>query len=66
MAYERAFEFSSPGGTVTLRIQEGGAGRFRMVISHPGRSEDVVVSIPSEQADLITYAIGQAADASGE
>ena len=66
MAYERVFEFSTARGTVTLRIQEGGAGRFRMVISSPGSLEDVVISIPSEQADLITNAIGKAADASGE
>jgi hypothetical protein len=66
MAYERAFEFSSPAGKVTLRIQEGGAGRFRMVISVPNQSGEVVLSIPSEQADLITHAIGKAADASGE
>jgi hypothetical protein len=66
MAYERAFEFSGPSGKVTLRIQEGGAGRFRIVVSVANKSDEVVMSIPSEQADLITHAIGTAADASGE
>lgn len=53
---------------MTLRVEQGGAGRFRLSLTLPAvpASNEVSVSIPSELADLITNAIGKAADASGE
>ena len=68
MPYQRTFEFAGSTEKVVLRIEEGGAGKFRIIVSVPGRPHcgDVTIAIPSEQADLITHAIGKAADASGE
>jgi hypothetical protein len=67
MRYERTFQFPGAAGTVLLRIEEGGAGCFRMVVSTPERQDgEVTISIPTEQADLLANAIGHAADASGE
>ena len=67
-AYERAFEISTPNGQVTLRVQQGGAGRFRLSLTLPAVPEtnEVSFAVPSELADLLTNAIGKAADASGE
>ena len=67
-AYERAFEIQTASGRVTLRVQQGGAGRFRLSLTLPAvpKSNEVSVSIPSELADLINNAIGKAADSSGE
>jgi hypothetical protein len=66
--YERQIEFPTAAGRVTLRIQQGGAGRFYLHLTLPERPQnnDVVVAVPSEFADQLTHAIGKAADMSGE
>ncbi|MBA3913411.1 MAG: hypothetical protein H0X25_06060 [Acidobacteriales bacterium] len=67
-SYERAFNIQTPQGVVVLRVQQGGAGRFRLAVTLPAvpTSNEVSFSVPSELADLLTNAIGKAADASGE
>ena len=66
--YEKVIEFSSPVGKIALKVQQGGAGRFYLIISLPKtpESNEITLSIPSELADSLTHAIGKAADFSGE
>jgi hypothetical protein len=66
--YERAFPLPSPTGKLELKIQQGGAGRFYLVVNLPTRPDtnEIVLSIPTELADSLTHAIGKAADYSGE
>lgn len=68
MRYEREFEFQTAAGKVQLRVQQGGAGRFYIVAILPRtpESNEIVLPIPSEMADLFCYAVGKAADGSGE
>jgi len=66
--YERVVEFPSPAGKVQLKIQQGGAGRFYLIVtlSTVPESNEITLSVPSELADSLTHAIGKAADFSGE
>lgn len=65
--FERVFPISTPAGNVELKIQQGGAGRFYIIAAVPGAQPNpIVLSIPTELADSLTHAIGQAADYSGE
>jgi hypothetical protein len=66
--YERSFSLPSPTGTIELKIQQGGAGRFYIIASLPvtPQSSEIVLSVPTELADSLTNAIGKAADYSGE
>lgn len=68
LRYERVFELPSPAGKVELKIQQGGAGRFYIIVSlpMPPPSGEIVLSVPTELADSLTNAIGKAADYSGE
>jgi hypothetical protein len=66
--YERVFSIPSPSGSIELKIQQGGAGRFYIIASLPvtPQSGEIVLSVPTELADSLTNAIGKAADYSGE
>jgi len=66
--YERAFPLPCPTGKLELKIQQGGAGRFYLVVNLPTTPDtnEIVLSIPTELADSLTHAIGKAADYSGE
>jgi len=66
--YEKELELPSPAGKITLKVQQGGAGRFYLIISLPNtpESNEITLSVPSELADSLTHAIGKAADFSGE
>lgn len=66
--YERVIEFPTAKGKVKLQIQQGGAGRFYLMITLPERpaSNEVSISVPVEYTDQLAHAIGKAADASGE
>jgi len=66
--YERVVELPSPTGKIELKIQQGGAGRFYIVVTLPSEptSNQITLSVPSELADSLTHAIGKAADYSGE
>jgi len=66
--YERTIEFSTAKGNVKLQVQQGGAGRFYLIINLPERpaSNEVSISVPVEYTDQLAHAIGKAADASGE
>jgi len=66
--YERVFPLPSPTGKQELKIQQGGAGRFYLIVTLPvaPASNEIVLSIPTELADSLTHAIGKAGDYSGE
>jgi hypothetical protein len=66
--YERVIEFPTAKGNVKLQVQQGGAGRFYLMITLPERpaSNEVSISVPVEYTDQLAHAIGKAADASGE
>ena len=66
--YEKVFELPSPAGKVELKIQQGGAGRFYIIVSLPDvpPSREIVLSIPTELTDSLNHALGKAADYSGE
>lgn len=66
--YERVIEFSTAKGKVKLQVQQGGAGRFYLMITMPERpaSNEISISVPVEYTDQLAHAIGKAADASGE
>jgi hypothetical protein len=66
--YERVIEFPTAKGQVKLQVQQGGAGRFYLMITLPERpaSNEVSISVPVEYTDQLAHAIGKAADASGE
>jgi hypothetical protein len=66
--YERVFPLPSANGKLELKIQQGGAGRFYLIVTLPVApdSNEIVLSIPTELADSLTHAIGKAADYSGE
>jgi hypothetical protein len=66
--FERIFPLPSPAGKLELKIQQGGAGRFYLIVTLPvaADSSEIVLSIPTELADSLTHAIGKAADYSGE
>jgi hypothetical protein len=66
--YERVFPLPGPTGKLELKIQQGGAGRFYVIVTLPVApgSNEIVLSIPTELADSLTHAIGKAADYSGE
>jgi hypothetical protein len=68
LRFERVFPLPSRVGTTELKVQQGGAGRFYLIISLPNipESNEITLSIPSELADSLTHAIGKAADFSGE
>jgi hypothetical protein len=68
LRYQRVFELPSRAGKVELKIQQGGAGRFYVIVSLPmtPQSGEIVLSVPTELADSLTNAIGKAADYSGE
>lgn len=68
LRFERVFPLPSPSGEIELKVQQGGAGRFYLIVSFPKapESNEITLSIPSELADSLTYAIGKAADFSGE
>jgi hypothetical protein len=66
--YERVFSLPSADGKLQMKIQQGGAGRFYLIVTLPVApdSNEIVLSIPTELADSLTHAIGKAADYSGE
>lgn len=66
--YERVMELPSPSGKIELKVQQGGAGRFYLIVTLPRtpESNEITLSVPSELADSLTHAIGKAADFSGE
>ncbi len=66
--FERIFPLPSPAGKLEVKIQQGGAGRFYLIVTLPVApdSNEIVLSIPTELADSLTHAIGKAADYSGE
>ena len=66
--FERVFPLPSPAGKLELKIQQGGAGRFYIIVILPSAqdSKEIILSVPTELADSLTYAIGKAADYSGE
>jgi hypothetical protein len=66
--YERTIEFSTAKGKVKMHVQQGGAGRFHLMITLPERpsSNEFSISVPVEYTDQLAHAIGKAADASGE
>ena len=66
--YERVIEFATAKGTVKLQVQQGGAGRFFLMITLPERpaSNQISISVPVEYTVQLAHAIGRAADASGE
>jgi len=66
--YERVIEFPTAKGQVKLQVQQGGAGRFFLMITLPERptSNEVSISVPGEYTDQLAHAIGKAAEASGE
>jgi len=66
--YERVIEFPTAKGQVKLHVQQGGAGRFYLMISLPERpaSNEISISVPVEVTDQLAHSIGKAADASGE
>jgi hypothetical protein len=68
LRFERAFPLPSPSGKIELKIQQGGAGRFYIIVTLPSEpvSNEITLSVPSELADSLTHAIGKAADYSGE
>lgn len=68
LRFERVFPLPSPSGKTELKIQQGGAGRFYVIVSLPKipESNEITLSVPSELADSLTHAIGKAADYSGE
>ncbi len=66
--FERIFPLPGPAGKLEVKIQQGGAGRFYLIVTLPVApdSNEIVLSIPTELADSLTHAIGKAADYSGE
>ncbi|HMK21646.1 MAG TPA: hypothetical protein VK466_04890 [Terriglobales bacterium] len=66
--YEKVVELPSPTGKIELKVQQGGAGRFYLIVKLPSvpGSNEITLSVPSELADSLTHAIGKAADFSGE
>jgi hypothetical protein len=66
--YERVIEFPTAKGNVKFQVQQGGAGRFYLMITLPERpsSNEFSISVPVEYTDQLAHAIGKAADASGE
>ena len=66
--YEKVVELPSPAGKIELKVQQGGAGRFYLIVTLPAapESNEITLSVPSELADSLTHAIGKAADFSGE
>jgi hypothetical protein len=66
--YERVFPLPGPPGRLELKVQQGGAGRFYLIVTLPVApdSNEIVLSVPTELADSLTHAIGKAADYSGE
>ena len=68
LRFERVFPLPSPSGKIELKIQQGGAGRFYIIVRLPSSptSNEITLSVPSELADSLTHAIGKAADYSGE
>lgn len=66
--YERVIEFPTAKGNVKLLVQQGGAGRFYLMITLPERpsSNEISISVPVEYTDQLAHAIGKAADSSGE
>jgi hypothetical protein len=66
--YERVIEFPTAKGTIKLHVQQGGAGRFHLIITLPERpaSNEFSIAVPVEYTDQLAHAIGKAADASGE
>ena len=66
--YEKVLELPSPAGKIGLKVQQGGAGRFYLIVTlpQPPKSNEITLSVPSELADSLTHAIGKAADFSGE
>ena len=68
LRFERAFPLPSSSGKIELKIQQGGAGRFYIIVTLPSEptSNQITLSVPSELADSLTHAIGKAADYSGE
>jgi hypothetical protein len=66
--YEKVVELPGPAGKIELKVQQGGAGRFYLIVTLPAapESNEITLSVPSELADMLTHAIGKAADFSGE